>query len=93
MKLSKKQLKNIHKFVYEYKTKHDDGFINSEIENVKFIINKLYGPLNEEKFKSALEVITCQMDNKDGFIIHHCDIENAIRCGLENRDLTIVEFD
>lgn len=74
--------------VYGYKTKHPEGFTNLELETLL----QDYPNLNKEKFDYALMGITCMV--KDGeVIIYHCDIESAINCGIENRNITLSEFD
>lgn len=79
---------NIHKMVYEFKTKYEEGFIDSEIKKIL----KKFPNINMDKFDSALRGITCMM--KGGkMVIYHCDIEKAIRCGVENRDLYYHEWD
>lgn len=93
MKLKKDQIEHIHSLIYDYKTKHNIGFTTSEIEDIKSVIEGTYGKLDKESFKMALTGITCQMDNNDGMLIYHCDIFNAIKCGLESRELTLEEWD
>lgn len=74
--------------IYNYETKYKQGFIREEVEE----LIKKYSTISREKFESALTGITCMMI--DGNIIfYHTDIYNALRCGLENRDLTIYEWD
>jgi len=78
----------LYKLVYEYKTKYNIGFTSTEI---KEIISE-FPYFNKEEFHNALTSITCQMrDNQ--LIIYHCDVLTAIKCGMENRKMTILEFD
>lgn len=74
--------------IIEFKTKNKEGFTKSEIQELL----KQFPNINKEKFDNALTGITCMM--KDGeIIIYHCDIELAIRCGLQNRNPTNLEWD
>jgi len=45
-----------------------------------------------DKFNSALIGITCMRIN-DETVIYHCDIDKALRCGVENRNLRTWELD
>jgi hypothetical protein len=80
--------KELEEFVYQYPTKYKQGFLGKEIEAIKTKFPKI----NEDKFFNALKGITCQME-AEGLVIFHCDILNALRCGLENRDMDINEWD
>ena len=75
-------------FINNYKTKYEFGFIEKEIQEVL----KLYTNINEDKFYNALDNITCMILD-DEIITYHCDIINALNCGIENRDININEFD
>lgn len=75
-------------FVYNYKTKHKEGFTGSELEEVK----SLFKNLAIDKFNNAMNGNTCMMI--DGEIInYHCDVLTALSCGIENRDVKWYEFD
>ena len=45
-----------------------------------------------DKFYDALMGIICMVKNNE-IITYHCDIEKALRCGIENRNLNIWEWD
>lgn len=79
---------NVHKEVYEFQTKNKEGFTDPEIE--QFLKN--YPELDRQKFENALTGITCMMIDGE-FVIYHCDIELAVICGLEKRELTDGEWD
>ena len=81
--------KEIEDKIYNFKTKYKEGLIKSEIEEVL----KNYPNINMDKYNDAMMGNTCMMDEIDGFIIYHCDIVNAIICGLENRGLRFEEWD
>ena len=79
---------NIHDKVYNYPTKHKEGFVQSEV----YAILKDYSDVDMEKFNSALMGNTCMV--KDGEIVqYHCDIEKALVCGIEKRNLRSYELD
>ena len=83
--MSNKELKNI---VYNFPTKTKYGFIQSEIDD----LIKDYPNINMDRFNDAMMGNTCMvLDNE--IVIYHCDILKALRCGIENRDLTWEEFD
>jgi len=78
----------IYQDIYNFKTKNKEGFVKDEIEK---LLEK-YSNINKEKFNDALCGITC-IKIDDEFVIYHCDIEKALRCGIENRNLHGYEFD
>lgn len=80
--------KQIYKDVYGFKTKHPQGFIKTEIEML--LLN--YPNINMDKFSNALQGITVT-SVKDETVIYHCDIEKALLCGVQDRDLYSYEFD
>jgi len=80
--------KEIQDKIYSYKTKHKEGFLQTEI--VKLLLD--YPDINMDMFNDALMGNTCMV--KDGKIVqYHCDIYKAIICGIENRGLTLNEWD
>ena len=81
-------MKNIREKVYNFKTKNKEGFVQSEID----ILLKDYPNINMDKFNSALMVITCIVIDGEA-VIYRDDIENALRCGIENRNLRSWEWD
>ena len=79
---------NIHEKVYNYPTKHKEGFVQSEVD----ALLKDYPNIDMEKFNSALRGNTRMV--KEGEIIqYHCDIEKALICGIEKRNLRGYEWD
>jgi hypothetical protein len=79
---------NITEKVYNYPTKHKEGFVQSEID----ALLKDFPNIDMEKFNDALMGNTCIM--KDNEIVqYHCDIEKAIICGIEKRNLRGYEWD
>ena len=87
-RLTDKQYKRIYKFIYDYPTKHEIGFIKSEIDHV---LSK-FPDINMQKYYDAMMGNTCMNDPKDGSIIYHCDILKAICCGVEDRELKMHEW-
>ena len=77
--------------VYNFKTKNREGFIQSEINKLLKEFTSI-SPVNMTKFNDAFCGNTCMM--RDGKIInYHCDVETALRCGIENRDVNSFEWD
>ena len=83
------QYKELRELVYNYPTKHKQGFIASEMEE---ILSKFPG-INIEKYNNAMMGNTCLLDENDGIITYHCDLLTALSCGIENRNAKPYEFD
>jgi len=81
-------MKNIRETVENFKTKSEYGFTSKETEELL----KSFPNINMEKFNSALMGNTCMVVDEE-IITYPCDIITAIRCGVENRDMSISEFD
>ena len=82
--------KKLYDLVYNYPTKHKEGFIQTEQEE----LIKQFPDINMDKYNNAMMGNTCMMDKETGgFIIYHCDVLTALRCGLENRDMYAWECD
>ena len=79
---------NLQEKVFNYPTKYKEGFTHKEIEA---LLEEFPG-VHRDKFDDALCGITCLI-REEGFVIYHCDILSALRCGLENRDLKLEEWD
>jgi len=80
--------KSVFDIVYNYPTKYREGFTNSEIEEVL----KNFPNLNREFYNNALYGTTCMMIDNE-MIIYHCDIENAIICGLRGTNIGGIKWD
>lgn len=74
--------------VYNYPTKNKEGFTYSEVEDVL----KNFPNLNRDYFNNALRGTTCMMIEKE-IITYHCDIENAIICGLKGTNVVGIKWD
>lgn len=72
----------------KYKTKYKHGFTSAEIKDLL----KNYTDIDTEKFNDALMGITCMSINNEIVIYHH-DVEKALRCGMEKRNLKHIEWD
>jgi hypothetical protein len=78
---------NVESFVYDYPTKHVQGFLGKEIME---ILEKY--EIDNEKFFDALGVNTV-MSIGGQFITYHCDVLKGLRCVIENREQTFEEWD
>jgi hypothetical protein len=74
--------------VFNFKTRYEEGFRKSEINEIL----KDFPQIDMGKFNDALLGITCMIIDEE-MVIYHCDIENAILCGIENRQLRNYEWD
>jgi hypothetical protein len=84
MKLSSK---NLTKYIDSYPTKYPEGFLSSETNSILTLHN-----IDADEFYKILGVNTCMV--KDNQILnYHCDIELALRCIIEKRDKTSIEWD
>lgn len=81
--------KKLYDLVYNYPTKYKEGFIDDEQKELL----KQFPNINMDKYYDALTGITCMRDDDGKFIIYHCDILTALRCGIENRNMTVTEWD
>lgn len=79
---------NIHQMVHAFNTKHKEGFTNSEIQ----VLVSRFPHVNMGKFNNALSGVSCPMVDGDIVFYKH-DVEAALRCGVENRDMRQSEFD
>lgn len=81
-------MKEVTEKVYSFKTKHKHGFTNNELD----ILLKDFPNISMEKFENALMGNTCILIGGD-VVKYHSDIEKALICGLQNRDLNVYEWD
>lgn len=79
---------DIHRMIGEYDTKHKEGFIQPEIEDLL----QIFPNINMDKYNDAMMGNTCIMMGKH-IVNYHCDVYRAIICGIEGRDLNIFEWD
>ena len=69
---------NIRDKVYNYPTKHKEGFVQAEVDS---LLNE-YQNIDREKFNCALMGNTVMVIDND-IIQYHCDIEKALLFGIE----------
>ena len=79
---------NLQEYVYNYPTKHKEGFTDKELKE----LFKAFPSVNMDKANNAMNGNTCMVID-DEIINYHCDVLAALRCGLENRDLKWYEWD
>lgn len=89
-----RKLNEVQTKVYSYHTKHKHGFLKEEIDD--FLL-KNYSNINMDKFNDALIGVTGMLvikgKDKGKLLIYRCDVEKALCCGLENRNLYHFELD
>lgn len=73
--------------VYNFKTKNKEGFTKEEMDTLL----KEFPNINMDRFYDALSTTCMVIDGE--IITYHCDVEMALRCGLENRNLRSWEWD
>ena len=80
----------LYDLVYNYPTKNKSGFVNEEQQ----ALIDMFPKMNMDKYWNAQQCVTCMMDEKTKqFIIYHCDVLLSLKCGLEDRDPTVAEWD
>ena len=97
MKKNKKEIVDLHKLVYEYPTKHKEGFLPDELKAIvtrfqRTDIENKFPKMNRKKFNDALTGITCVI-MEDQIVIYHCDVLKALKCGIEDRNIKFEEWD
>jgi len=92
MELTLEQHDEIYDFINEYPTFREEGFLPLEQSVVLQKYKKIYPNFNMEKYGEAMMGNTCGMYNGQ-FVMYHCDVHKAIVCGIENRDLSLEEWD
>ena len=90
MALTRKELETL---VYKYPTKRKEGFRPEEQEDIIAKVKVHFPDINMKKYDDAMMGNTCMMDGDGKFIIYHCDVFNALNCAIDNRDLTLDEWD
>lgn len=83
-----KDRKKVYNLIYNFKTKHKEGFVKDEIE----VLLQEFPNINLDKFYDALRGITV-IKVKTEMIFFRDDIEKALNCSLENRNLKSWEWD
>lgn len=81
-------MKNLKNIVYDFKTKNKSGFTPSE---EKELLEK-FPNINKDQYGNALNGITGEVIDGE-LITYHVDIIAALKCGIENRNMTSFEWD
>lgn len=80
-------MKDLKKLVYEWPTKHKEGFTyNEQLDIISYM------GCDKETYLDKLGINTCIVIDGET-ITYHCDILTALRCTLENRDKYLYEWD
>lgn len=89
-KLTNEEYKKLKELVFNFKTKHEEGFLPNE---QKELLSR-FPSVDENKYSEAIGVVTCMMDEETKeFIIYHDDVFTGLLCALEDRDKTVWEWD
>lgn len=76
--------------VYNYPTKHPQGFTSDE----QMELAAQFPNINMDKYWDAQTGITCIRDDKTGkLIIYHYDVLTSLKCGIQNRNINVDEWD
>ena len=86
--MKKKSRLDIAKRVNDYKTKHVEGFTNTEMCDLLAQFSKGV----KERFLDALGAHTCKNIGGESLTYHH-DIVKALQVAVENRKLHWLEWD
>jgi len=81
----------INDLVNNWPSKYEEGLTRLEITNIINTI-KVHNEFSHEKFDSAMMGNTCMVKD-DVMVIYHHDVVKAIQCGIENRNLNVLEWD
>jgi len=79
---------SIEDVVYKFPTKYKEGFTQEEMESLL----QGYSRVNISKFNNALMGVSCRRVSEE-IVIYHCDVVNALKCAIEDRDLNESEWD
>lgn len=78
-------------YIDKFKTKHKEGFVFSEVEQVIEHFKSKY-KLNMDKYYKSMYGNTCMVINEET-ITYRGDLGLALCCAIENREQTIEEWD
>jgi len=87
MKRKKSKAEEVAEAVTNFPTKNKEGFTYSEMTQICEAFN-----IEVEKFKKALGVNTCIIIEGE-IITYHNDVEMALICCVEHRDMNALEWD
>lgn len=86
--MEKLTIDNVQHIVHNYPTKYERGFTSTELNELLV----QYG-INITEFFYRLGIGHTCMVIDGNTIRYHCDIITALRCVIENRDMTLDEWD
>jgi hypothetical protein len=78
----------LYNFIYTFPCKSKYGFNQDEIN---FVLST-FDNINMDKYYDAMTGNTCVLDN-ELIITYRCDLLLGLKCGLENRNPKMHEFD
>ena len=81
--------KKIRDLVYSYPTVSEHGLLDGEVRK---LVNDNFKKFNWDKYYDAMMGNTCMM-YEGKLVNYHCDVVTGIKCGLENRDIKLSEWD
>lgn len=84
-----KKQQSVHDIIYNFPTKHEQGFTTFDIQ---CLLADYFPQYSSDDLSEKIGVVTC-MKIDDEFIIYHEDIINALYCLFENRELNLTEWD
>ena len=77
--------------VNNYLTKNKYGFTAGEIQTV---LTEHFPEISYKTFDEKMGTVTAMLDEKTKEIIYyHCDVETALKCAIEDREMTVAEWD
>lgn len=86
-----KQVKMATNIVTNYKTKNKEGFTAGEISK---LLKEHFPEISYKNFDEKMGVVTAMLDGKTKEVIYyHCDVDVALRCAIEDREMTFEEWD
>lgn len=73
---------------------HQYGYKQKEISDLINLVKTHHPSFNTLKFENAMFGNTCMIDESDKQIVYYpWDVKKALQCGIENRNLTVGEWD
>ena len=81
----------VSEYVLGFESKHSQGLINTELEEVLEHF-KLTHTLNMDKYYTAMYANTCMVIEGE-IVSYHQDVIHGIVCAIEDRELTVGEWD
>ena len=86
--MEKLTIDNVEEIVYNYPTKYRQGLTANELQELLVKYN-----INLDDFVNKMGIGHTCMVLEGNTIRYYCDILTALRCVIENRDMTLDEWD